>query len=252
MSSSSTSSSRRGISRMNVSRPPHARCASSASMSHISSNLPSACSFMKRISKVAGAVEVGGGGRTGSSSGGMAALAPAIPVPIEALTNLPKSSAGHVVNCPATRARTDSTAVQRRSRRSSLLTIGARCCVMSTDCIQNVDNSQLPMFPGLASAWHRKESQARAGLRSSSALGRRLDHCDPRAWRSQGSSQPDQLLIRIGVGAWRVAPRTQPTVMRRTIAATSSSGTPTGQADAAASRSAPSPATSADASPKRA
>ena len=237
---------------MKVSRPPHARCASSASMSHISSNLPSACSFMKRISKVAGAIEVDGGGRSGSSRGGMAALAPAIPVPIDALTNLPKSSAGQVVNCPAMRPTTDSTAVQRRSRRRSLLTIGARCCVMSPDCIQNVDNSQ-PLLPGrLACAACRAASPAPGRMRSSPALGGRLDHRDRRTRRSQGPSPPDRLLIRIGVGAWRVAPRTQPTAMRRTIAATSSSGTPTGQADAAASRSVSSPATSPDASPSRA
>jgi hypothetical protein len=53
---------------------------------------------MKRISNVAGAIDVGGAGRRGSVGGGMAATAPAIPVPIEALTNFPKSSAGHVVN----------------------------------------------------------------------------------------------------------------------------------------------------------
>jgi len=53
---------------------------------------------MKRISNVAGAIDVGGGGRSGSMGGGIAAIAPAIPVPIDALTNRPKSSAGHVVN----------------------------------------------------------------------------------------------------------------------------------------------------------
>jgi hypothetical protein len=53
---------------------------------------------MKRISKVAGAIEVGGGGRNGSTGGGSAAIAPAMPVPMDALTNRPKSSAGHVVN----------------------------------------------------------------------------------------------------------------------------------------------------------
>ena len=142
MSNSSISSSSRGISLMKSSRPPHARWASSASRSHISPNRPSACSFMKRISKVSGALDVGNGGLTSSSDAGSTPIAPAIPVPIDALTNLPKSSAGQVVNCPATRVRTDSTAVQRRSRRRSLLTIGARCCVISPDCIQNVDNSQ--------------------------------------------------------------------------------------------------------------
>src|SRR5258708_38164907 len=95
--------------------------------------------------KAGGGVGVGGRGLNGAVGGGRAATAPAIPVPMEALTNFPKSSAGQVVNCPAIRARTDSTAVQRRSRRRSLLTIGARCCVMSPDCIHNVDNSQPPV-----------------------------------------------------------------------------------------------------------
>jgi hypothetical protein len=95
---------------------------------------------------VAGAIDAGGGGRNGSIDGGSAAIAPAMPVPIEALTNRPKSSAGHVVNCPAMRVRTESTAGNRRIQRTSLLTIDARCCVMSPDCIQNVDNSQPPAF----------------------------------------------------------------------------------------------------------
>ena len=214
MSRSSTSSSRRGMSLMKTSRSPHARCASSASRSHISSNRPSACILMNRISNVAGAIDVGGGGRTGSRCGGMAAIAPAIPVPVDALANRPKSSAGHVVNWPATRATTASTALQRRRRRTRLLTNDARCCVISPDCIQNVDNSQAPPF---------------------------LQH--PNAGQS---------LIRIGVSAWRVAPRPQPAVIRRTIASTSASGTPTGQAAAAASRSGESPSMSEDASPNRA
>src|SRR5258708_14163229 len=79
-----------------------------------------------------------------------------------------------------------------------------------------------------------------------------MDHGDSPSPRFQGSSQADQPLIRIGVSAWRVAPRTQPTLMRRTIAATSDSGTPTGQAAAAAARSGASPVISEDASPKRA
>ena len=143
----------------------------------------------------------------------MAVTAPAIPVPIDALTNWPKSSAGHVLNCPATRATTASTALQRRRRRTRLLTNDARCCVISPDCIQNVDNWQVPPL-----------------LR-------------PNAERP---------LIRIGVSAWRVPPRPQPAVIRRTIASTSASGTPTGQAAAAASRSGESPSMSEDASPKRA
>ena len=52
---------------------------------------------LKRISNVAGAIEVGGGGRSGSRSGGIATIGPAIPVPIDAVTNLPKSSDGQVV-----------------------------------------------------------------------------------------------------------------------------------------------------------
>jgi hypothetical protein len=104
---------------------------------------------MKRVSNVAGAIEVGGGGLSGSIAGGKAATAPAIPVPIEALTNRPKSSAGQVVNCPASRESTESTAGQRRILRTNLLTNGARCCVMSPDCIQNVDNWQVLAFRSL-------------------------------------------------------------------------------------------------------
>src|ERR1700687_3594870 len=99
---------------------------------------------MKRVSKVCGAIDVGGGGRVGSTIGGSAAIGPAIPVPMGALTNRPKSSAGQVVNCPATRVSNASTAAQRRIRLRRPLTIDARCSVMSPDCIQNVDHSQLP------------------------------------------------------------------------------------------------------------
>lgn len=59
-------------------------------------------------------------------------------------------------------------------------------------------------------------------------------------------------LIRIGVSAWRVGPRPQPSASRRTIAATSSSGTPTGHAAAAAARSGVSPETSGPAAPRSA
>ena len=233
--------------RMNASRPPQARCASSASISHISSNFPSAWSRMKRISNVAGAMEVGGGGRRGSTEGGRAAIAPAMPVPIDALTNLPKSSAGHVVNWPAMRESTASTAGNRRIRRRSLLTIGARCCVMSPDCIQNVDNSQPPAFRRLPPK--AAESPAwTCRVRWRAEMVRRLDDA-----RARGATKQEaDSLIRIGVSAWRVAPRTQPTAIRRTMAATSTSGTPTGQAAAAASRSGPSPSISGDASPTRA
>src|ERR1700682_4999606 len=99
---------------------------------------------MKRVSKVCGAIDVGGGGRIGSTIGGSAAIGPAIPVPMGALTNRPKSSAGQGGDCPATRVSNASTAAQRRIRLSKLLTIDARCSVISPDCIQNVDNSQPP------------------------------------------------------------------------------------------------------------
>jgi hypothetical protein len=60
------------------------------------------------------------------------------------------------------------------------------------------------------------------------------------------------LMLRMGVSAWRVGSRPQPAASRRTMAATSGSGTPTGQAAAAASKSGSSPAMSDDASPTRA
>src|SRR5438445_5329156 len=102
---------------------------------------------MKRISKVAGAIETGGGGRMGSEEGGNVARPPGAAPAIGAPTNRPNSSEGHVVKRPARRASAASRTGQRRSGRSSLLTIGARCCVISTDCIQNVDESQ-PQVPG--------------------------------------------------------------------------------------------------------
>src|ERR1700694_2326448 len=179
---------------------------------------------MKRISKVAGAIEVGGGGRSGSIGGGIAAIAPAIPVLGEALTKSPKSAAGHVVNWPARRVSTDSTAGVRRILRRSLLTIGARCCVMSPDCIQNVDNSQ-PLASSRLSP-KSADQGSRYGLRSSTAVGRKVGDVDPHPARDA--------VIRIGVSAWRVAPRTQPAAMRRTIAGTSARGTPTGPAGAGA------------------
>src|SRR5438105_12565326 len=129
--------------------PPHARCASSASISDISSKRPSAWSFMKRISKLAGAFDAGGGSRTGSTGGGIAAKAPAMPVPPEALTKRPKSSAGLVVKCPARRKTNASTIGQPRSLQINLLTIAPRCCVISPDCIQNVDNPQVLAQSGL-------------------------------------------------------------------------------------------------------
>ena len=67
-------------------------------------------------------------------------------------------------------------------------------------------------------------------------------------------SAPGERVIRIGASAWRLAPRPQRVVIRRTTAATSSSGSPTGQIKEAAARSGaePSPDTSEAASPSRA
>src|SRR6267143_5782053 len=113
---------------------------------------------MKRISNVSGAIDAGGGGRSGSTGGGSAANAPAMPVPTEALTKRPKSSAGQVVNWPARRERNVSTIGQRRSGRNKLLTIGARCCVISPDCIQNVDNPQVLAQSELPARRASKES----------------------------------------------------------------------------------------------
>jgi len=151
----------------------------------------------------------------------------------------PKSSEGHVVKRPARRESAASRAGQRRSGCSSLLTIGARCCVISTDCIQNVDDSQ-PEMPGDLQA-ETTARYARTALRlpEPKAPGVGL------AGRLEGALP----VIRIGVGAWRVAPRPQPAASRRTIAATSSRGTPTGQAADAAPSSGESPDKSEAASP---
>ena len=96
---------------------------------------------------------------------------------------------------------------------------------MSPDCIQNVDNSQA--LPASAALYAKSVSTPPNGER----------------------------VIRIGVSAWRVGPRPQrpqPAASRRTTAATSVSGNPTGQAADAASRSASSPSRSEDASASRA
>src|SRR6266849_7795669 len=136
---------------------------------------------MKRISNVSGAVDVGGGGRSGSTGGGRAAKAPAIPVPTDALTKRPKSSAGHVVNWPARRERTVSTIGQPRSGRNKLLTIGARCCVISPDCIQNVDNPQVLAHSdlharGACEAASSPDRPFPGGVRQAHSVVRDLDH----------------------------------------------------------------------------
>src|SRR6202165_2880050 len=120
---------------------------------------------MNRISMVAGAIDVGGGGRRGSTCGGMAAIAPAMPVPTDALTKRPKSSAGHVVKWAARRKKNVWTAGHLWSGRNNLLTIGARCSVMSPDCIQNVDNSQAPACPSLSksSTFEARSEERRVG-----------------------------------------------------------------------------------------
>src|SRR5467141_555846 len=97
---------------------------------------------MNRISKVAGAIDTGGGGRMGRAAGGRVAAPLVAEVVVEAFTKRPNSSGGHVVNRPARRESAASRAGQWRRGRNRLLTIGARCSVISTDCIQNVDDSQ--------------------------------------------------------------------------------------------------------------
>jgi hypothetical protein len=83
--------------------------------------------------------------------------------------------------------------------------------------------------------------------------------CRSAVWEPLGLGAPvapqreaPPLMLRLGVSAWRVGLRPQPAASRRTIAATSGSGTPTGQAAAAASQSGSSPSMSDSASPKRA
>src|SRR6266849_688247 len=196
---------------------------------------------MKRISKVPGAIATGGGGRMGRAAGGRVAGPPVPEVVIEALTKRPNSSDGYVVNLPARRESAASRAGQRRRGRNRLLTIGARCSVISTDCIQNVDDSQ-PLTP-----WSVPPNTFGGAPRTASGMRAHTETVG-----GADSHEGPAPLIRIGVGAWRVGPRPQPAASRRTIAATSPSGTPTGQAAAAASRSGESPSTSEAASPNRA
>jgi hypothetical protein len=58
------------------------------------------------------------------------------------------------------------------------LTIDARCCVMSPDCIQNVDNSQPPAFRFLPPKPAGDSSSSPGRVRFEAEMVRRLD--DPR------------------------------------------------------------------------
>src|ERR1051325_5854019 len=108
-----------------------------------------------------------------------------------------------------------------------LLTIGARCSVLSPDCIHNVDNPQVP-----------------SSLQQAPKASFPAPPANPRLREGQAGG-----VIRIGTSAWRGAPRAQRPLIRRTTAATSSSGSPTGQTADAATRSGSSPSRSEDASP---
>src|SRR5438552_5355785 len=141
-----------------------------------------------------------------------------------------------------------STIGQPRSGRKIFLTIGARYCVISPDCIHNVDNSQVP------TAW---SLHAPGSIESPASLRHRLSDGlrQPVGGLDHRRTEQAQRVIRIGVAVWRLGARPQRTVIRRTAAATSSSGSPTGQTEEAAARSGPSPSpreTSEDASPSRA
>src|SRR5579859_5133064 len=112
---------------------------------------------------------------------------------------------------------------------------------MSPDCIQNVDNWQAQTFSTLPPHMAVDPPPTplgypQFGLRPPEPVVGRLGH-----HRAQA-----QTVMRMTVTGWRVAPRTQPAPSRRTTAATSSSGRPTGQAADAAARSGlgPSPSTS--------
>src|SRR5260370_22639861 len=98
---------------------------------------------MKLISNAAGALGIGAGGRKGRS----------------------RSSAGQVVNRPQRRIRKASTAGHRRNRRIRVLTIGARCSVISPDCIQNVGNWQLQAPPDLLPSFELQGELAWSRLR---------------------------------------------------------------------------------------
>src|SRR5260370_34413431 len=171
---------------------------------------------MKRISTVAGAIDTGGGGRIGLAAGGRAAGPPvALPV-TEALMKRPNSSDGHVVNRPARRETAASRAGQRRRGRNRVLTIGARCSVISTDCIQNVDDSQ-PLTP-----WSVPPNTFGGAPRTASGM-----RTDTETMGGAAPAQGPPPLIRIGVGACRVGPTPQPTPNPRTIPPPSPTRTPT-------------------------
>jgi hypothetical protein len=84
------------------------------------------------------------------------------------------------------------------------LTITSRCSVISPDCIQNVDNWQVP---SCLQATPETAAMALAPL--------------PGDCRGQATR-----LIRIGTAAWRVAPRRQRMVIRPTAIAPTSTAQP--------------------------
>ncbi len=113
---------------------------------------------------------------------------------------------------------------------------------MSLDCIQNVDNSQ-------AETLLEPDQLNASRLRAPHPL---VGHMG-----DQRSHEASPKVIRISTSGWRVARGPQPLASRRTIAATSSSGTPTGHTAATAARSGPAEVAassdrSADASARRA
>src|SRR5260370_37859505 len=116
---------------------------------------------MKCISNVAGAIDTGGAAGMSSAAGGRP---------------------------PARRESTASRAGHRRMGLSSLLTIGARCCVISTDCIQNVDDSQ-------PSTVERLPAEA-AGTTLGSTLGLRPTAARHLQLAGQGPGPPPVVPIR--------------------------------------------------------
>src|SRR5207249_10751170 len=91
-------------------------------------------------------------GRKGWPIGGSTGSAAAVPRPTG-------------VNRPTRRSRKAFTAGQRRNRRIRVLTIGARCSVISPDCIQNVGNWQLQAPPDLLPSFELQGELASSPLR---------------------------------------------------------------------------------------